>query len=363
MRSGIATAVAVIVLLSVLMIPVQLTAQAIFKSFDPPNSVATYPYSVNSTGTVTGSYQDAAGVQHGFLRSPRGTIVAFDAPGAGTGFGQGTLAFSISAAGVVTGFYIDASSVNHGFLRAPEGTFTIVDAPGGGTKPGQGTVCNSINSVGAITGDYVDPNYAYHGFLRAPDGTLTTFDATGAFDTFPNSINSEGIIAGHLLSNGSHGFLRAPDGTITTFDAPGATHGTDPRQCSYPCGPEINSVGAIAGTYQDASFVFHGYLRAPDGTITTFDAPGAGTGANQGTYPSAMTPTGIITGDYLDAAFLPHGFLRGPGGTIVSFDAPGGTSTATIPLGINPAGTITGYYYSDAAAVHGFVLSRSRAPM
>jgi hypothetical protein len=109
--------------------------------------------------------------------------------------------------------------------------------------------------------------------------------------------------------------------------------------------------------------VFHGYLRAPDGTIATFDAPGAGTGATQGTYPSAITPTGIITGYYADAAFLLHGFLRGPGGTIVSFDAPGGTSTATIPLGINPAGTITGYYYSDAAAVHGFVLTRARGPM
>jgi len=77
-----------------------------------------------------------------------------------------------------------------------------------------------------------------------------------------------------------HGFLRAPDGTITTFDAPGA--GT-----SYPLGTfaeSINTVGAITGFYQDGSSVYHGYLRAPGGTLTSFDAPGAGTASGQGTF-------------------------------------------------------------------------------
>ena len=30
--------------------------------------------------------------------------------------------------------------------------------------------------------------------------------------------------------------------------------------------------------------VAHGFVRAPDGTISLFDAPGAGTGKNQGTF-------------------------------------------------------------------------------
>jgi hypothetical protein len=38
----------------------------------------------------------------------------------------------------------------------------------------------------------------------------------------------------------------------------------------------INPREAIAGRYIDASDVSHGFLRAPDGTITTFDAPNAG---------------------------------------------------------------------------------------
>jgi hypothetical protein len=69
--------------------------------------------------------------------------------------------------------------------------------------------------------------------------------------------------------------------TINTFDAPGA--GTFITDISG-----INPAGAITGDYFDASLVYHGFLRAPEGTFTTFDAPGAGTG----TFPSRLTPAG-----------------------------------------------------------------------
>ena len=53
----------------------------------------------------------------------------------------------------------------------------------------------------------------------------------------------------------------AKAGTVTTFDVPGCTS-TNPTA--------INPDGAITGYYSDVSFVTHGFLRAPDGTITTF---------------------------------------------------------------------------------------------
>jgi hypothetical protein len=43
----------------------------------------------------------------------------FDAPGAGTERGQGTVGSSLNPAGTVTGYDIDASGVYHGFLRTP----------------------------------------------------------------------------------------------------------------------------------------------------------------------------------------------------------------------------------------------------
>ncbi len=51
--------------------------------------------------------------------------------------------------------------------------------------------------------------------------------------------------------------------TITSFDVPGAVNGT--------LAFAINPAGAITGTYFDANFVPHGFLRAHNGSFTTFD--------------------------------------------------------------------------------------------
>jgi hypothetical protein len=49
--------------------------------------------------------------------------------------------------------------------------------------------------------------------------TYTTFDVPGSTNTYPMSINKTGSVAGDYDSNsGMHGFVRAPDGTITSFD-------------------------------------------------------------------------------------------------------------------------------------------------
>jgi hypothetical protein len=69
--------------------------------------------------------------------SEEGTLITFDAPGAGTGAGQGTEGQAISPSGAVAGVDADASSVLHGFLRTAEGTITTFDAPGAGTAGNQ----------------------------------------------------------------------------------------------------------------------------------------------------------------------------------------------------------------------------------
>src|SRR5438874_3521166 len=144
-------------------------------------------------------------------------------------------------------------------------------------NPAPGSSATS-ESLGASDGPQ---NFRNTALLR-PAPTITTFDVPGAGTgpgqgTISFMINPAGQITGFYFdaSNLRHGFLRAPDGAITTFDAPGADQGT--RSLS------INPAGAVAGFYRDASFVAHGYLRTLDGTFTTFDAPGAGTGPFQGT--------------------------------------------------------------------------------
>ena len=94
-------------------------------------------------------------------------IITYDAPGAGTGAGQGTQAPGINPAGAITGFYWDDLSVAHGFVRDPWGNIITFDAPGAGAGPFQGTIPRCNNALDAITGYYVDAGGVNHGFLRS----------------------------------------------------------------------------------------------------------------------------------------------------------------------------------------------------
>jgi hypothetical protein len=96
--------------------------------------------------------------------------------------------------------------------------------------------------------------------------------------------------------------------TFSTFEAPGA--GTGASQGTIPF--SINTAGAVAGMYYDANNAYHGFVRAATGTITTFEAPGAGTGAAQGTVSFSINTAGDIAGTYLDPRYVYHGFVRKP---------------------------------------------------
>ena len=89
----------------------------------------------------------------------------------------------------------------------------------------------------------------------------------------------------------------------------------------------INNLGVIAGQYQDSDYVFHGFLRYPDGSFTTYDVPGAGTGAFQGTYGVCLNLVGETAGFYWDTNNVSHGFLRSPSGKFTSFDPPDSVAT------------------------------------
>jgi len=53
-------------------------------------------------------------------------------------------------------------------LLHAQSEFITFDAPGAGTGPGQGTLPQQITSAGTIVGNYVDSNYVTHGFVRTP---------------------------------------------------------------------------------------------------------------------------------------------------------------------------------------------------
>jgi hypothetical protein len=164
-----------------------------------------------------------------------------------------------------------------------------------------------------MAGGYLDANNVLHAFLLAPDRTLTPINipaaGTGAFQGVTGgtqyALNSAGAFTGWYVDTGSvsHGFVRAPDGTITTFDAPGA--GADPGEGTLAF--SINPSGAISGFYVDSSMRDHGFLYS-DGSITTFDVPGQAPA--QGTFIAGYNPAGTVNGYYVDANNVSHGFTE-----------------------------------------------------
>jgi hypothetical protein len=333
--------------------------------FDAPGAVATVAYSISVTGAVTGVYYDSGGVQHGFVRTPEGRILTFDAPGAGTEAGQGTEPWSINAFGAITGEFWDAGGVIHGFRRAPDGQITTFDSPGAGTNSGQGTAGEAINSAGWVGGDRIDASNVLHPFLRDPGGVITEYTVPGASGEYPGygswvdgecGINVMATITGAYLEPGGafHGYVRTVGGEIALIDVPEAGTGSFQGTLTS-C---INWEGSIAGNYVDAGGVNHGFVRTADGTITTFDFPGAATGPGQGTVGLGINSGGAIVGSYYDAMSAAHGFVRTPYGSFKAFNAPGagaGAGQGTFPQTNNWDGAITGYWVDASNVPHGFV--------
>jgi probable HAF family extracellular repeat protein len=230
-------------------------------------------------------------------------------------------ATGINDAGVITGsYYSGANFISHGFLRGTHGGITIFDVPGSVS-----TSADSINRLGTISGCYTDANSLSHGFLRASDGTMTTFDppgSTGACNNYayyapPTShISAEGEVAGayflpipgNPFGGNPRGFVRASDGTFTTFDA-----GTYPPCCDWTFATAINARGEVVGYLNDGYNANHGFLRRTNGTIITLDAPGASVGGGgnicNGTLANDINAAGQITGQYFDSSNAGHGYL------------------------------------------------------
>ena len=145
---------------------------------------------------------------------------------------------------------------------------------------------------------------------------IIKFDAPSAGTAAGQGTMPVGVVQGDWImgsyidaNNVAHGFLRAPEGTITKFDVPGGA-----IVSVWGMTPALE----IAGTYLDANNVLHGFLRKPSGRIITIDAPGAA-----GTESESLNPAGVLQGDYADANFVYHGFLRARDGTFTTFDPPG----------------------------------------
>jgi hypothetical protein len=154
--------------------------------------------------------------------------------------------------------------------------------------------------------------------------SFQTVDVQGATATNVQGVNNSGVSAGSFFAGGiSQGFVRATDGTITTFSIDGL---------STVVGG-INNLGQTAGNAGDSL----GFIRNPDGTFVTFAAPGAVLGIN-----NAGTIVGYIS---TQGNTVVTGYLRAADGTITPINDPSGSRT--VAQGINDLGQIVGNFNSQ----------------
>ena len=353
----------------------------VFDALDLGTGAGTYPWAINQEGLitgyyVTGSFATGDPVWHGFLRTPNGKITPIDPPGAGTASFTGTVPQAINKSGAIAGIVVDNNFNCYGFVRSPKGTYSVFSGPGASLACG-GTYAQTMNDGGDVAGAFMDPSFKWHGFLRLADGNITAFDppgvtiGPGTFVNYSNSLNNAGYLTGYYIDENifDHGYLRAPDGTITVFDAPLSAPNEYFNQGSMTqgtVGQAINSAGVITGITIDKYGVWHGFLRSPDGTFTTFEAPGAstapggGTPMGWGTVPESINDRGEVSGYFTDNRNVFHVFIRDAKGKFTVYNAPGAGTDGTQNQGtynffINLSGKMTGYFNDSNNIARGFV--------
>ena len=181
--------------------------------------------------------------------------------------------------------------------------------------------------------------------IAAEPVAFTSFDIPGATSYFVAGINDEGLIAGTwTAADGSIvGFMRFPDGRISTpIVNPNDNSGLTVLRA-------VNDEGVIAGFY--GANVSHGFLLS-QGKFQTVDFPGAVATAVRG-----INNLGDLSGTYsiVDLNADEFGFIIPRRGPAISFKLSDPTGTGIVVGGINDLRQLVGYYTNAASALVGFL--------
>ena len=351
------------------------------RQYDFPGAVQTEIYNISdATGVLTGNFIDAAEVRRGFS----GDIIV-EYPDA-----SATYAHFVTAQGVIGGSYIDAEGLYHAYVRTPIAEFLSLDYldpsnleyffPTGVNNAGiavvrakavgdvprtyagsfqhtlqdhevqfPGSVSTEgwdINEDSSIVGHYDSPDGRRHGFIArtkvADKVPVTSDDFIYTFE----SINVPGVdflavaassdfedYAGYTRSidTGKEIAFTLIDGVFKTYDFPGSqkTH-------FYALGNN----GRAAGHYQDSNGLYHGVIVEPDGEMRQYDFPNA----VQTEIFGISDATGALTGNFIDAAGVRRGFS---GDLIIEHP----DASATYTDFVNASGFMVGSYI-DAEGIY-----------
>ena len=310
------------------------------RQYDFPGAVETeiYGYS-DSTGILTGNFTDASGVRRGFSGE---TIIEF--PGA-----MGTHADFVSSLGNVVGSYVDADGTYHAYLRGPGGSFATLGIP---EIPNmEYFFLHGINDALVAVGRAKAADGVPLTFVGNPVA-LQEFKVPGAVSTEGWNINQDSSVVGHYTSadGRTHGFIARPLQPTAVRPPPDLNYTFESI--------DVPGVDFLAVTASSDFEDYAGNMRGPDGekdvaftlidgVLTTHDFPGA-----QGTYFYALGNNGVAAGHYQDSDGLFHGVIL-ENGELRQYDFPGAVETEIYGYS-DATGALTGSFIDVAGIRRGF---------
>ena len=310
------------------------------RQYDFPSAVETeiYGYS-DSTGVLTGNFTDASGVRRGFSGE---TIIEF--PGA-----TETYADFVSSLGNVVGSYVDAEGIYHAYLRGPGGSFATLDIP---EIPNQEYFfLHGINDALVAVGRAKAVDGVPRTFVGNPVN-LQEFRVPGAVSTEGWNINQDSSVVGHYISadGRTHGFIARPAQETVVRPPPDLNYTFESI--------DVPGVEFLAVTASDDFGNYAGNMRSADdekdvaftlinGVFTTYDFPDS-----QGTYFYALGNDGTAAGHYQDSDGLYRGIIL-ENDELRQYDFPGAVETEIYGLS-DATGALTGSFIDASGVRRGF---------
>lgn len=208
-----------------------------------PGATGTRVYGIDLNHIfIVGSYTDSHLTPHGF-RLQSGTFTTIDVPGAAW-----TRALSVNSHGTIVGTYADKAGVVHGFLdQNGSGSFATLHFPHAIL-----TEVTGIVNLRYMSGIFVDSSGLEHGIFGADGQFVSAVNVPGAHLTAANGVNDGTDVVGYYGASATgpfHGFLLM-GGQFETIDFPGAID----TRCNG-----ISDGLQILGRYTDAKGVVHGF--------------------------------------------------------------------------------------------------------
>ena len=250
----------------------------------PDNAAGTFPFGVNTSEAVVGSYVKTSGATSGFLYAD-GKYTTLDYPGSE----NFTRASGINDFNEVVGDFLGSDNSYHGYTYI-DGAYMQYDVD----KAVASTSLFGINSAGHLVGSRVPlDTLVPEGFIDI-GGVVTSLHGNGADPTYAYAINSSDDVVGRYYDSGnkSHGFYRDARGAITEIAYPGATQ----TSCFG-----INDAGEITGSYVDISGILHGFTDIKDKFMTTDFYSAAG-----------VNNKGVFVGYYFGLSGAASGYVASP---------------------------------------------------